>query len=232
MVGIAAFVADDAVPAPVHVRRHVHRPDLVHRRLEVGDRILHDPVVGAERPLRGVSGPRGVRREEPDVAVLVAVGPQHVGAHAVVEPALHGAAAARPVVVLPGPLVVLPRQVIDHPRAHGRRRRRLRAHGLAEQEVVDDRRQAEAGAGALLALVEDQPRLRVPRQVGLDPVRRRKLRWERDERRLVDAIPEVRSIGPGVEGDRALRGLEDLGRHACLPLPRGRFGHRAGTLRV
>ena len=211
----------DGIPTPVHVGRHVHGADLVDGRLEIGDRILHDPVVGAERPLRGIGGPLGVGRDELGVAVLVAVRPELVGAHAVVEPALHGAAAARSLVVLAGPLVVLAGEVVDHARAHRRRRGRLGEDGLPEEQVVDDGGQPESGAGSLLALVEDQPGLRVLRQVGLDPLRWRVLMGQRDERRLVDAIAEVRPIRTGIEGDRSLRCPEDLRRHGCLPFPLG-----------
>jgi hypothetical protein len=81
---------------------------------------------------------------------------------------------------------------------------------LPEEQVVDDGGQPEPGAGSLLALVEDQAGLRVPRQVGLDPLRRRVLMRQGDERCSFHALRRSASFirrheatfsSPGTDSD-------------------------------
>src|SRR5205823_3969316 len=112
---------------------------------------LVDAVIGAERTPRGVLVPVRVRPDELLYPVRVAIGPQRPGADAVMMPALHRAATARSRVILAGPFVVEPRQVVEHSLADLGRRRGggvlLRDAQVAPQKVVDHRREAEAGAG-------------------------------------------------------------------------------------
>ena len=60
-------------------------------------------------------------------------------------------------------------------------------------------RQAEAGAGALLALVEDHAVLAIFGQILLDQGRVRVLRLERDEPRIEILVTEIDPVGPRVE---------------------------------
>ena len=104
-------------------------------------------------------------------------------------PAFHRAARARPFVVLAWPLVVAPRHLVHHPRAD----RGAVGHDLARsKQVVDDRGETKAGAGAFLPLVEYW-HARFPVILERSPG------GDFDQRRLEHAIPEVERVGPRIE---------------------------------
>src|SRR5262245_9607662 len=129
-------------------------------------------------------------------------------------PALHRTTAARTVVVLARPFVVQPRHVVEHARADPGRPFAARAVALPALpvQIVDACGEAEAGAGALLALVEDHAVLAVLRQILLDHGWVRVLRLERDESRAKILITKIDPIGPGIE----LALVELDGRHGAL----------------
>jgi hypothetical protein len=85
--------------------------------------------------------------------------------------------------VLARPLVVLARHLVEHARADA-------AIEVARlQEEIDDRGEGEAGAGALVALVQDLGyRVDVDQDVG-----------QRRERRLIEPVADVDAIGHRVE---------------------------------
>ena len=196
------------VPAVVCIGRHEHRADVDDGRLQVDHRAAVDAVVNAQRPARRVELPAAARAHEHGRAgVREPIGPGLGGAHAMLVPALQGAAATGAVVVDAGPLVVALGQLVEHARAH---RQEGNAHLVLDvarpQQVVGDRGQAEAGAGARAPLVEHQPLGHIARHeaahVGLERIDRR----QRRERRAVGQVAEIEPVGAGVEGARGCGG--------------------------
>lgn len=84
---------------------------------------------------------------------------------------------------------------------------------LEVEQVVDHRRQAEAGAGPLFALIEDQfVGLGVVLQVLGDHPLLRELVRQRAQQWIVQAVPIIDPVGTGIEG--AVGDL--LARHGSL----------------
>ena len=183
-------------PAFVHRPRGIDRVHLLDRRLHVDDRILVDPIVGSQRARCGILLPALLGLGE-----ALAIRPQSLVADAVVVPALHGATAARAVVVLARPLVVQPGHLIEHPRADPGRPRAVAAVALPALpvQIVDARREAEAGAGAFLALVENHAVGAVFLQIHLDDRRVRILPLQRDEPGAKVLIAKIDPVGPSIE---------------------------------
>ena len=208
----------DGTPARVHVSRDIDGPDLRDCALHVGDAVDGDPIIDAERAFGGIRLPGLERRWwrfPPCLAARLARRcamhrPQAFPAHAVVEPALHGAAAARSFVVLARPFVVAPRQRIEHPRTDARDRTRCMAgrraqHGLVEEQIVDHGAKTGPGAGALLPLIQNQTVLvGVGGQIFLDAIGIGKDRRRREQTGLINAVSEIWPIS------RASRSLPSL----------------------
>ncbi len=198
-------VLGNLVPAFVHPGHDVENPDLGQRAVHGREILGADPEIGAERPRQRIHRPL-VGQHADIVADLV--GPQSFSAHAMLAPALHRAAAARALVLLAGPFVVALRYLVEHPRAD----HRLVALDLAAaQQVMGDRREAEAGAGRLVALIEDRHAIRAIR---VDWNAQRHL----DQRRRIHPIAKIHPVGndAAVMRTTVRRGL-------------GRWGHRLGS---
>ena len=197
------FVArlDDAVvadvgPAFVHLRGGVQHADFGDGGVHRDQVAVVDAVVGAERAGDRVGAALLHRRRR-----IVGGRPQRFGAHAVLEPALHGAARARAVVAFAGPLVVAARHGVEHVRADlaGVLARPPRVH-----QVVGDDGQPEAGAGAFLALVADL-------DLGLAEIVDAAHARHVDQRRHVHAVAEVDGIRPGIEDELMVPRANDSG---------------------
>ena len=176
------------VPARMGPGRGVHCADLQDGGLQVAEGGGVDAVVDPEGLFDGPlhpARPRPHRSAGP-------VGPVLLQADAVAGPALEGAAATRPLVVLPLVLVVAPGQVVEHARAHRGQLRRQAQHAPAQ--VVDHAGQAEAGAGALGTLVKDQAGPGVGGEQALDVPVGRELRRQGGHRRLVEAVAQVNGV--------------------------------------
>ena len=79
------------------------------------------------------------------------------------------------------------------------------------QQVVGDTGQAEAGAGALVALVADEVRGDVRADEALDVGFEREDRRQRSQRRAIGQVAQIESIGAGIEealGDAAAAGSD------------------------
>ncbi|MCY1297120.1 hypothetical protein D9M70_465480 [compost metagenome] len=135
-------------PAVVGPGRGEEHTDIAQRRLHVIDP-REDPEIGTQGNIQSLLlDLRGQRDLAPQWPAALQADPMLV-------PALHGATGAAEVVVLTGPLVVAA--------GHGEKHRRadLAGQSAPAAQVVDGRRQAEAGAGAFLTLVEDVQQLPV-----------------------------------------------------------------------
>ena len=189
----ARFPRDDAVgpdvlPAFVHLRRGVEDSDFADRGVHRDKVLVVDAKVRPERTTQRILEPAGVQLGVLFLELAV-VDPVLAGADAVLVPAFHRAAGARPAVVLARPLVVTTRHVVEHARADFL----IVAHDRARpKQVVHDGRQTEAGAGALGALIENG-------HLHLAIVVERPLGLHLDERRLEHAIAEVQRVGPRIE---------------------------------
>jgi len=179
----------------------IDRADLADGRLQVDHGIPVDAVVDAERPRRGVARPvGGGRRPVLPAPAARAMGPQALRAGAVLVPALERAAAARALVVVAGPFVVAPRELVEHARADGLERGGpARLDGATPEQEVRDAGEAEARARTLRPLVEDEARARIgadqARDVGVDgPLRRQRAQW-----RPIGQVAQVEPVGPRVE---------------------------------
>eukprot|EP01136_Pigoraptor_vietnamica_P028632 Opistho-1_new@86316 len=218
--------ARHVVPAAVREGRDVDRAHLLDRGLQVGDGAQVDTQVDTQRRLRRALRIAVARLR----AVLLGV-PVALEAHAVVEPALQRAAAAGAVVVFAGVFVVAAREVVEHRGAHALQLGR--DAGLAPAQVVHHAGQAEAGAGALLALVEDEPGLAVARQVALDVGGGRKLLEQAHGRRHVGAVAQVgRVLAHGQRAAAARGGGCGPGGHRCGLLALGGLGPGGGPRHV
>ena len=178
--------------------RCVYRSNLDNGCLKIGDRIVNDAVVGAERPFRRIDAPFVRWADESDLAGFIPIGPQSLGADAMVEPALHGAATARSFIIFARPFVVNARDVIEHARTDRIDVfRHPRFDAVTELKVIDQGCEAESGARTFGALVENK--LFVMRQMSRDPILRRITRGQSRQTGVVDAIPHVRAVGANVE---------------------------------
>ena len=184
-------------PAVVDVGRDVDGARVGDRRLHVDHRRAIDPVVDAQRARDGIAVPVVVGGDE----LRRVVAPLVLVADAVLVPALQRAAARRAVVVLAGPLVVEAREVVEHPRADALGRRPGRA-ALRPQQEVDDRGEAEAGARAVLALVENQAGPDVGRGQAREVAVGGKAVRQRAHRGAVRQVAQVEPVRSRVERDR------------------------------
>jgi hypothetical protein len=93
----------------------------------------------------------------------------------------------------------------------------IRAHIAQEQQVVDDGRQAEAGAGSVLSLVQHQALGGIGGQqaghVRIAGPGRGQAAQQRRER----AVAQVQAVGPRVQGQAALADHHILGGHGGSP---------------
>jgi len=211
-VGVAGRrlrIGRHVLPAGMRPGRHVDRADFVDRCLQVGDRLHIDAEIDAQRVPRRPLGPAEARRRR----LARPVGPVLLEADAVLVPALQRAAAARPLVVLAGVLVVAAREVVQHARAD--RSHLLRRAGLAPAQIIDDAGQSEAGAGPFLALVEDQPGPGVGAQPGLDVGGGRVFVGQRCGRRQVGTVAQVARV---LAGSQLAPGRHCFGRNGGRPL--------------
>ncbi len=175
-------------PAFVYAAGGIQHAHFGERGVHRDQVLVVDTKIRAERTSRGIAGARvGIRLERPFPAGRV--GPGLLGADAVVMPALHRAAATRSGIALAAPFVVAPCHVVEHARADARA---IGAGDARAQQGMRDGRQAEGGAGALVALVED-------RHAEAGVVRQRPRGRHVDQRRLEHAVAEVGGIGAGVE---------------------------------
>ena len=188
-------VVADAIPALVDHRGGKERAGFGNRGVHRHEVAVVDAEVRAERPAHGVRRLLlGQRRAGLHAGHVREHG---LAADAVLVPALHGAAGARPAVVFARPLVVALGHLVEHARADGLR---VGDDGAAAEQVVRHGGEAEAGAGALGALVEDR---HLPPPVLIE----RDAHGHLDERR-------PRTCGRGSRACRAARPV-DAARRAC-----------------
>ncbi len=198
------------------IGRNIDCPNLPDGCLHIGDRILVDAVIGPQRKFGRILLPPLFRRYE-----FRLVRPELVGTDAMPVPPLHGATATGPLVVLPGPLIIDPGHVVEHALADFGHLGRFfpgldfLIHVFFPKQVVDDRRQTEAGAGPLLTLIQDQfvdsgivSQMRFYEFLGWV------LLWETDKRWIVDPVTVVNAVGAGIE----CAIINSVGRHGGPPL--------------
>jgi len=214
----------DIVPALVHRGRRIQDADLGQRAVHRDQVLVVDAQVGAQRPAQRVRGAGLGQSARQRRGVLVL--PLFLAAHAVLLPALHRAAGAGAAVGLARPFVVAARHLVQHARAD----RRLVGHHLAPlQQEVGHCRQAEAGAGAFLALVQHR---NAPAQV----IGQWNVRGHFDQRGLEHAVAKVQRVAPRGELARHLAagaaGDEGVGGHGVfLPGRHGAAGAAQGQQR-
>src|SRR5690606_20536850 len=190
------------VPAIVYGRRNIDGADLIDRRLHVADVFGIDAVIRTERASGRIAVPAGVGLKELHIALAGAIGPQRLRAGAVAMPALLRAATAGAFVILAGPFVVDAREVVKHARAD-----RVDIGDLvavvAPLQIIDHGGQPEAGAGAFVALIQDET-FRILLDLRQHQFNAGKTIRQRNELGLVHAIAQVDAIGAGVKGSSVL----------------------------
>src|SRR5690606_13340808 len=184
-------------PAVMHGARRIQHADLGEGGVHGHQVLVVDAEIGAQRVAQRRAGARlGVA-----VAFAVGVagvdrraGPGRLRTHAVPVPALHRTAAAGARIAFALPFVVAARHVVEHARADARG---VGAGAARAQQGVGDGGQAERGAGAFVALVEDghvEGEIALQRHVG----------GHVDQGRLEHAVAEVRGVGARVEQARTV----------------------------
>src|SRR5262249_9798092 len=146
-----------------------------------------------------------------------AVRPALDRAHAVLVEALHGAAAARTLIVLALPLVVEASVLIQHARAHLLGPIRPLAPHTSRApplpfEVVDDRGEAQARARLVAALVQHHVALAIGGQDVAHPVGWGPCVGQAHQGRAIGVVAQVDAIRTHVKGPA----VETGGRHAAL----------------